>query len=174
MKRTPLYAILSGFQPNDIPGIGTFYDFFKRLWDANSNNLKPKRQKKRKRKPKKGKKVQKAPTVTPGRVKRLVEWLLRHEEKKTSLPSDKLFYFFQTQILSISESYGLLGSINAPSVAGDVRLLPQRHIPEVNLLVIVVPKASLNATMIVFIPNPTATQAGIAPEKNITTVITSI
>ena len=34
MKRIPYYAILSGFVPGDIPGVGTFYDFFKRLWAA--------------------------------------------------------------------------------------------------------------------------------------------
>ncbi|MHA0858478.1 hypothetical protein [Paenibacillus sp. CMAA1364] len=31
MKRTPIYAILSGFAFDDLPGVGTFYDFFKRL-----------------------------------------------------------------------------------------------------------------------------------------------
>lgn len=28
LYRVPLYAILSGFEPGDVPGIGTFYDFF--------------------------------------------------------------------------------------------------------------------------------------------------
>jgi len=73
MKRIPYYAILSGFEPGDIPGVGTFYDFFKRLWAASDNNFKPKKHTRRKRKPKKGKKGKKAPTTTPGRVKRLVE-----------------------------------------------------------------------------------------------------
>ena len=34
MQRIPYYAILSGFEPGDFPGVGTFYDFFKRLWAA--------------------------------------------------------------------------------------------------------------------------------------------
>ena len=38
----PYYAILSGFEPGDLPGVGTFYDFFKRLWTINGNNLKSK------------------------------------------------------------------------------------------------------------------------------------
>jgi len=118
MKRIPYYAILSGFEPGDIPGVGTFYDFFQRLWDASNNNLKPKKQK-RKRKPKKGKKGEKAPTTTPGKVKRLVEWVIRHATKKTDLPSDRLFHFFQTQILAISAKLALLGDMNALSVAGD-------------------------------------------------------
>ncbi|WP_235548837.1 hypothetical protein [Paenibacillus sp. Soil522] len=32
LKRTPVYAILSGFSLTDLPGVGTFYDFFDRLW----------------------------------------------------------------------------------------------------------------------------------------------
>lgn len=120
MKRTPIYAILSGFALDDIPGVGTFYDFFKRLWPAVDKNLKPKKQKKRKRKPKKGnKKGEKAPTTTPGRVKRLVKWMIRHSSKKTNLPADRLFEFFQTQILAVSAKLGLLGDLSALSAAGD-------------------------------------------------------
>jgi len=40
LKSNPLYALLSGF-PNGTPGIGTFYDFFSRRWDSDSNNLSP-------------------------------------------------------------------------------------------------------------------------------------
>jgi hypothetical protein len=118
MKRIPYYAILSGFEPGDIPGVGTFYDFFKRLWAASGNNLKPRRQK-RKRKSKKGKKGEKAPTTTPGKVKRLVEWVIRHAAVKTDLPSDRLFHFFETQILSVSAKLGLLGNMNSLTAAGD-------------------------------------------------------
>lgn len=120
LQRVPYYAILSGFEPGDLPGVGTFYDFFKRLWPIRSNNLKLKRQKrKRKGKRKRGKKGEKAPTTTPGKVKRLVEWVIRHATKKTDLPSDRLFHFFQTQILAISANLGLLGDMSALSVAGD-------------------------------------------------------
>ena len=119
MKRIPYYAILSGFEPGDIPGVGTFYDFFKRLWASSEKHLKPQRRKKRKRKVKKGKKGEKAPTTTPGKVKRLVEWVIRHADIKTAMPSDRLFDFFQSQILTISAKLGLLGDINALSIAGD-------------------------------------------------------
>ncbi len=119
MKRVPYYAILSGFEPGDIPGVGTFYDFLKRLWASSENNLKPHKQKKRKRKIKKGKKGEKAPTTTPGKVKRLVEWMIRHSDIKKAMPSDRLFHFFQTQILAFSAKLGLLGDINSLSVAGD-------------------------------------------------------
>ena len=33
-----MYAILSGFPVDDTPGIGTFYDFFNRLWQSDKNN----------------------------------------------------------------------------------------------------------------------------------------
>ena len=33
LKINPLYAILSGFEFGDTPGVGTFYDFLSRLWD---------------------------------------------------------------------------------------------------------------------------------------------
>ena len=39
LKINPLYAILSGFTFGDTPGIGTFYDFFNRLWDSDEDNL---------------------------------------------------------------------------------------------------------------------------------------
>lgn len=120
MYEVPLYAILSGFPPLDVPGVGTFYDFFARLWAASGINLKPKKQKNRKkRKPKKGKKGEKAPTATPGKIKRLVQWVMRHAAKKTDLPSDRLFDFFQTNILAVSAKLGLLGDLDALSTAGD-------------------------------------------------------
>ena len=34
LKMNPLYAILSGFDPGNTPGVGTFYDFLNRLWDS--------------------------------------------------------------------------------------------------------------------------------------------
>ena len=38
LQVTPIYAIVSGFDPNDVPGVGTFYDFMGRLWDLLGNN----------------------------------------------------------------------------------------------------------------------------------------
>src|SRR5690625_366357 len=32
LKTITLYAVLSGFEPDSTPGVGTFYDFFNRLW----------------------------------------------------------------------------------------------------------------------------------------------
>lgn len=33
LKINPLYAILSGFEPDNTPGVGTFYDFIKPLME---------------------------------------------------------------------------------------------------------------------------------------------
>jgi len=118
LYRVPLYAILSGFEPGDVPGVGTFYDFFARLWTVSTDNIKPCKQK-RKRKPKKGKKGEKAPTTTPGRIKRLASWMMRHMDKQKDLPMDRLFYFFQSQFLAVSARLGLLGDIGTLGIAGD-------------------------------------------------------
>jgi len=120
MHRVPLYAILSGFPPGDIPGVGTFYDFFPRLWAAERKHFtaKVKSARSRKRKPKKGKKGEKAP-AKPGRVKRLVEWILPRLDQKKQLPSDRLFEFFQSQFLAISAGLGLLGDLTKLNAAGD-------------------------------------------------------
>lgn len=42
LRRVPLYAILSGYEPGDTPGVGTFHDFSDRIWasdEATSNDL---------------------------------------------------------------------------------------------------------------------------------------
>ena len=39
LHTSPFYAILSGFEPDDVPGVGTFYDFMRRLWNRNTPNF---------------------------------------------------------------------------------------------------------------------------------------
>lgn len=39
MKTVPAYAILSGFEYGDTPGIGTFANFFSRLWQLDMGNI---------------------------------------------------------------------------------------------------------------------------------------
>lgn len=60
LKINPLYAILSGFEFGDTPGVGTFYDFLNRLWDSAEDNLSshehPLKKKKVKKPKKKGEK----------------------------------------------------------------------------------------------------------------------
>ena len=120
LYRVPLYAILSGFEPGDIPGVGTFYDFFQRLWGVDKSNhkphLQPKRKKQKKKKPKKGEKV--APK-NPGIVKKLVDRFLRYGAKRNVLPTDRLFEFFQSQFLAVSANLGILGELSALGAVGD-------------------------------------------------------
>ncbi len=119
MKRYLLYAILSGFDPGDVPGVGTFYDFLSRFWAADDNNLKP-MVLPRKRKPKKGKKKgEKAPTTSLGKVQRLVDRILKQGMTAKIQPMDRLFEFFQSQFLAVSTSLGLLGDTAGFDVTGD-------------------------------------------------------
>ena len=41
LHTSQFFAILSGFQPWDIPGVGTFYDFINRLWNLTTPNFSP-------------------------------------------------------------------------------------------------------------------------------------
>lgn len=121
LRRVPLYAILSGFEPGDTPGVGTFHDFFNRIWASDEANTKkkiqPKRKKKnRKKRPKKGKKET---PRNPGIVEKLVDRYFRYGAKQKLLPQDRLFNFFQSQFLAVSAQFGLLGNLDAISVAGD-------------------------------------------------------
>jgi hypothetical protein len=121
LYRVPLYAILCGFEPGDVPGIGTFYDFFQRVWASDSLNVMPKvkHKKKKKKKNKKPKKGEKAEPKNPGIVRKLVDRFLRDGSKQKQLPGDRLFAFFQSQFLEVSAKLGLLGDLGALGVIGD-------------------------------------------------------
>ena len=41
LKFNPLYTILSGFEPGNTPGVGTFYDFIKHLRNSDDNHMSP-------------------------------------------------------------------------------------------------------------------------------------
>jgi len=127
----------------------------------------------RKRKPKKGKKGEKAPTTTPGKVKRLVEWMIRHSDKKLDLPGDRLFHFFQTQILKVQRISVYLETWTHLLWPGMEHPSPLLLLSAVNPLVNVVPKALLIATIRVSTPNPIATQGGTAQERNTLTATIS-
>lgn len=117
LRRCPLYAILSGFVYGQTPGVGTFYDFFPKLWTYAPPNLAPRRRLSR-RKPERGKKGEKAPTTTPNRVAKLITQLQKRSVVK-SQPFDTLLRLFQQQFLSVSAAFGLLGNVHALSIAGD-------------------------------------------------------
>ena len=117
MKENHLHALLSGFIVGDTPGIGTFYDFFSRLWCSNKNNLTdaihpPKE------KPKKPKgKEEKAPPVEKITVKELFEKL--EQEPPTEMDAcTRLFEIFSSLFLNRSAEMGLI-NLKSLALAGD-------------------------------------------------------
>ncbi|MDL2301832.1 hypothetical protein LJC58_05705 [Lachnospiraceae bacterium OttesenSCG-928-D06] len=117
MKENHLHAIISGFTVGGTPGIGTFYDFHKRLWlsgDKNfSNPLHPPKQKPSKPK---GKEEKAAPV---GNV--TVEDLFRQFEVSPPYdmaPYTKLWEIFNTFLLQRSVKHNLI-SLNQLSSVGD-------------------------------------------------------
>lgn len=120
MRSAPIFAILSGFLPDDVPGVGTFYDFINRLWLASSSHLARKVRKPRQKKPKKGKKKgDKSPLKRPGAVKRLVDRYIDHPPDFSSRPHDLFQKIFKECFVMPSAKHGILGDVNALSIAGD-------------------------------------------------------
>ena len=118
LKINPLYAILSGFKVGDTPGVGTFYDFFDRLWDSDEDNLSSHLHplKTSVKKPKK--KGEKASPVEKTTVEQLLKEL---EETTTSIeqqPYGSLFNIYKNEFLNISIQKGLIHPKNL-SLAGD-------------------------------------------------------
>ena len=117
LKECPLYAILSGFPVNDTPGIGTFYDFFSRLWASDSNNLSPK-ERHIKEKTKKGKnRGDKTPLGTKMTCENLLPFLVKQPIQNTH-PFQLIFKLYHQQFLNVSVEKGLIDSKQL-SVAGD-------------------------------------------------------
>ena len=107
MKECPLYAILSGFSVGDTPSIGTFYDFFSRLWASDSNNLSP-QERNIKQKAKKGKKLgDKTPLGTKKTCENLLPFLVDHPIHNTH-PFQLVFKLYQQQFLNVSVDKGLI------------------------------------------------------------------
>ena len=119
LKINPLYAILSGFDVGDTPGVGTFYDFMNRFWDSDSDNLSPHEhpiKKKKVKKPKqKGEKAESVEKVT-------VAELLPHLESTKFIPEDQpyasLFKIYEREFLNVSVSKNLIHK-DSLAIAGD-------------------------------------------------------
>lgn len=118
LKACPLYAIASGFEFGDTPGIGTFYDFFDRLWNYEDDNLSSHLQVPKVSVKKPSGKGQKAASVD----KLSVELLLPHlEQQHVSLdeqPFAFLLELYKNQFLDVSISKELINP-NHLSLAGD-------------------------------------------------------
>ncbi|UCE06485.1 MAG: hypothetical protein JSW07_00130 [bacterium] len=127
LKNSDVYAILSGFDPDDVPGIGTFYDFIERLAviDKDLENEKQKQPKEFKRKPKKKlKQNQKQPPKHPDIVNKMVNRVLKYEHHPPYLgqPQLVLDIFSQCFVLP-SANKGLLGDTQNMAISGDGTLI---------------------------------------------------
>lgn len=119
LKINPLYAILSGFQFGDTPGVGTFYDFLDRLWDSDSDNLSPHIHPIKKKKVKKPKqKGDKAEPIEKVTVEQLFQSMEHSSFSIDEQPYASLFKIYDHEFLSISISKGLIDISNL-SIAGD-------------------------------------------------------
>lgn len=118
LKINPLYAILSGFEFGDTPGVGTFYDFLSRVWDSDDNHLTshihPLKNKLIKPKSK-GAKADSVEKIT-------VEQLLPELENTTFIIDDQpygsLFKLYKSEFLDLSVSKGLINP-KSLALAGD-------------------------------------------------------
>ena len=119
LKLNPLYAILSGFEFGNTPGVGTFYDFFNRLWDSDSDNLSPHMHPVKKKKVKKPtQKGSKAASVEKISVEQLLKQLESETFSIDDQPYGSLFNIFNNEFLSQSVERGLIDTSNL-SIAGD-------------------------------------------------------
>ncbi|WP_144941627.1 DDE transposase [Paenibacillus sp. 32O-W] len=120
LRTTPVYAILSGFAPGDTPGVGTFYDFFRRLWKASTPHKTGRRKRRLKKPRKKGKKNEKQEPKNPKITEKLVSRVLREEKiHYTPKEHDLLQHLFQTLFVLPSAAKGLLGDTRNFRVIGD-------------------------------------------------------
>ena len=118
LKMNPLYAILSGFEVGNTPGVGTFYDFFNRLWDSDNDHMSPHIHplKTKVKKPKtNGTKADPVEKVT---VADLLPTLEETDFKLDEQPYASLFQIYQKEFLDVSVSQGLIHA-DSLALAGD-------------------------------------------------------
>ena len=108
LKINPLYAILSGFEFGDTPGVGMFYVFFSSLWDSDDDNLNPHIHKLKnpvKKPKKKGYKAQPVEKVT---VDQLLKQLENQSFSIEEQPYGSLFDLYSKEFLRKSLDKGLI------------------------------------------------------------------
>ena len=119
MKECPLYALLSGFAPNDVPGIGTFYDFFGRLWRSDDVNLTDHVRPDHKKPPKGKKPGEKSPNIKDTAAYHSIQSFVENPVPDSSQsPLGLIFRLYKQQFLNVSVSKGLIHP-DALCLAGD-------------------------------------------------------
>ena len=117
LKTCPLYAIASGFDFGDTPGVGTFYDFFSRLWISDDDNFSPHLRRPRKKVKKPSKKGAKAKTTDKLTVKKLLA-SLEINPVSAEQPYSLLLGIYTEQFLNVSARKKLI-SPERLALAGD-------------------------------------------------------
>jgi len=118
LKTNPIASIISGFHPDDTPGVGTFYDFCDRLWMSDTDNLSDHAQPLKKRKVEKPKNPNdKASSVEDITVEDLIP-ILEKTPLSDDRPYSKLFHIFHEVFLKHSSELGLI-NFDALVLSGD-------------------------------------------------------
>lgn len=143
LRSEPFYAILSGFIPacyspskvegiviDQIPGVGTFYDFMDRLIIKDKILYKSKLRKVKRKPRKKQKKNQKMNNSKSGVVERLVKRVLRYDDSKLSDKVESRLNTILKELFVIpSLSMGILGDPSKLNIAGDGTCMPTQASP---------------------------------------------
>ena len=171
LRETPLYAILSGFPFGDTSGVGTFYDFFSRIWQDDSNHLSPKDRFPKMKPPKGKKKGEKTPCDSSCTASKLLP-LLERRNFKTEQPFSLIFRLYQQQFLSPSVQKGLIDPDHL-ALAGDGTPVCTAAQQRKNGSTTVRKKAVLLVTANAIIPSQTATGDGTPTGNAISSVTIS-
>ena len=107
LKINPLYALLSGFSPGDTPGVGTFYDFYKRLWLSDAANLSPAERPPKTKVKKPSQRGAKAASTEKITVEELLN-TLDLDPPSEEQPYGRLFDIFKKNFLDTSVEKGLI------------------------------------------------------------------
>ena len=121
LKANAILCCAIGVSPNDVPGVGSHYDFIDRLWLENpevkqdrQDSLHPYKSKPRK----KLGKNQKQPPRHPGIIKKFVDLALQGKSFKNR-PERLLQQIFAKVAVEPSAQVGLLGDTNNLTISGD-------------------------------------------------------
>lgn len=118
LKINPLYAILSGFEFGNTPGVGTFYDFINRLWDSAEANFSSHLHPPKNSVKKPSVKGSKAKSIEKVSVEQLLNELDNTDFFINDQPYGSLFDLFNKEFLQTSVSKGLINP-DSLSLAGD-------------------------------------------------------
>lgn len=118
LKMNPLFAILSGFQVGDTPGVGNFYDFMKRLWDSDDPHMTSHIHPLKAKVKKPDAKGEKAASVEKVTVAELLPQLEKTAFPLNDQPYASLFKIYQKEFLDVSVEKGLIHK-DSLALAGD-------------------------------------------------------